>query len=321
MVGPVPAPCDTRHVDAGADLIRRLRAGEILILDGGVGTELQRRGVAMDSVAWCAIADRADREILRGVHADYIEAGADIITANTFSTARHVLEGAGLGDMTEEVNRAAVEIARQAADTADRPVVVAGSMSSMGPLDTESWAPTGDAVASSYREQAEILAAAGSDVLLLEMLVDRANASLIVEAASSTGLPLLLGWSASKDSAGGVGRYAGEVPREDDGWSFDRLMEWGATLDGAAAGIMHSESEVVVPALAVLRRHWSGPLMAYAETGRFIPPNWVFTEDCPPEDYAAVARQWAADAGVQIVGGCCGTTPAHIQAVSTALRS
>lgn len=82
-------------------LLERLRDGEVLILDGAIGTELQRRGVPMDSTAWCALASKSHPELLRQIHIDYIDAGADIITTNTFPTARHVLEPAGLDEETE----------------------------------------------------------------------------------------------------------------------------------------------------------------------------------------------------------------------------
>ncbi len=76
----------------------RLEAGDVLILDGAIGTELQRRGAAMDGMSWCAVATKTSPDLLCGLHEDYIRAGADVITTNSFSSARHVLEPAGLGD-------------------------------------------------------------------------------------------------------------------------------------------------------------------------------------------------------------------------------
>jgi S-methylmethionine-dependent homocysteine/selenocysteine methylase len=79
------------------DVQERLDAGEVLILDGAMGTELQRRGVPMDDVAWDAAALATHPDLVREVHEDYIKAGADVIITNTFATARHVLEPAGMG--------------------------------------------------------------------------------------------------------------------------------------------------------------------------------------------------------------------------------
>ena len=111
-------------------LQQRLDTGDIIILDGAIGTELQRRGVPMDDGAWCAVATRSHPDLLRQLHEDNIRAGADVITANTYSSARHMLEAAGFGDEVETINRRAVEIAREARDgAADGQVWIAGSIS------------------------------------------------------------------------------------------------------------------------------------------------------------------------------------------------
>jgi len=299
--------------------LERIRDGEILLLDGAIGTELQRRGAPMDSTAWCGLATHSHPEVLRQIHIDYIGAGADIITTNTFATGRHVLEPLGLGDEAETLDRTAVAIARQAIEaSAEREVLIAGSMSSMGPLDRSQSTPRGDAAEIGYGKQAETLAEAGVDVLVLEMLRDIANASLVIGAATAVGLPVLVGWSASSDEPGEVVPHRSEPYREHEQRSFDELMRLGAELGGDVAGIMHTAVEVTGPALEILNRHWSGPTMAYAETGRFEPPNWVFTEATAPEGYAAAARQWV-ETGVQVVGGCCGTTPSHVAAIRSAL--
>ena len=304
-------------------LLGRLLDGEVLILDGAIGTELQRRGVPMDSTAWCALASNSHPELLRQIHIDYIDAGADIITTNTFATARHVLEPAGVGEETEAINRTAVALARQAVEqTAEQSVLIAGSMSSMGPLDSSQSTPRGESVAASYREQAEILADAGADVLVAEMMVDMTNASLVIDAANDVKLPLMVGWSASSDDAGGVVTYRSEtsVYNKYESGSFDQLMMLGAELGGDISGLMHSDMDVTGPALEILAEHWNGPVMAYAETGHFEPPNWVFSDEASPSQYAEAARHWVG-AGVQIVGGCCGTTPEHIAAIKTALAN
>jgi methionine synthase I (cobalamin-dependent) len=95
-------------------LTKRLAAGEIIVLDGATGTELQRRGAAMDPAAWCAPATLHADRLLTEIHADYIDAGADVITANTFASSRLMLSGAGLAERTDEINRRAVATARPA---------------------------------------------------------------------------------------------------------------------------------------------------------------------------------------------------------------
>jgi S-methylmethionine-dependent homocysteine/selenocysteine methylase len=126
------------HGDAMGAIEAKLARGEVVILDGATGTELQRRGAPMDDAAWCALATMSHGELLRGVHEDYIRAGADVVTTNTFSAARHLLERAGHGARTPELYRRATELAREAvartAEAAGRPVAVAGSISTILPV-------------------------------------------------------------------------------------------------------------------------------------------------------------------------------------------
>src|SRR5450631_107416 len=105
---------------------RRLAGGEVVLLDGGTGTELEARGIPMDGAVWCGVAVLEHRDVVRMVHEDYIRAGAEIITANTFPSNRLALEPAGLGDRVTEINRRAVETALQARENAaECPVLVA----------------------------------------------------------------------------------------------------------------------------------------------------------------------------------------------------
>ena len=97
-------------------LDEKLAAGDVIVLDGGTGTEIARLGGEMNAAAWCAVANLTHPDTVRRVHESYLEAGADVIITNTFATCRHVLDGAGLGDETAAINRRAVELAREARD-------------------------------------------------------------------------------------------------------------------------------------------------------------------------------------------------------------
>ena len=90
------------------------KRGNILILDGGTGTELEKRGVPMDPGAWCGLAALEHADILKRIHLDYIFSGADVITTNTYSSSRHMLELSGLGEKFVEINKKAVEAAHSA---------------------------------------------------------------------------------------------------------------------------------------------------------------------------------------------------------------
>src|SRR5918996_3441217 len=152
------------------DVQERLDAGEIVILDGAMGTELERRGFPMDDVAWDAAAQATHPDLVREVHEDYIRAGADVITTNTFATARHVLEPAGMGERFRELNTRAVALAKEARENAaDGAVFVAGSISTMSAYDDHSYEPRAERARANYRQQAEVLAESGADVIALEM--------------------------------------------------------------------------------------------------------------------------------------------------------
>jgi homocysteine S-methyltransferase len=305
-------------------LTERLQAGEILLLDGGVSTEIRRRGVALDKNVWSGLATKTNPDEVRQVHEDYICAGAQIITANTYSTARHVLESINLGHEAKMLNLKSVQLAQQARDAvADEPVLIAGSMSSMPPLTSHREVAVDGQVESSYQELAESLVSAGVDLIIAEMMRDVENASMVIRAAVSTGLPVLIGFSAMI-ADNGVDVRSLRWKNTDDttrAHDFGEMVDQLKPLGGLAAGVMHTRVEDTAPALAVLRRHWSGPLLAYAETGKLILPDWIYEEVSSPAQYAAEIDGWIRDFGVQIVGGCCGTGPEHIRALRELLDS
>ena len=294
----------------------RLKNKEVILLDGGVSTEIQKRGVNMDDYVWSGIAHRTHPEITLQVHEDYIRAGAQVITANTYSTARHVLESINLGDQVRIINEEAVQLALKARDNAaDDEVWVAGSISSMAPFNNEEEVAVGESVESNYREIAEILAESGVDLFIVEMMRETENSILVIEAALSTGLPVWIGYSAmmADDGKRVINWRWKNVRSKPPTGDFEELIKATAHLGGDAAGIMHSQVRDIEPALEVLSRHWHGPKLAYAETGALEKPDWNFKEICTPKKYSEVLKDWVISHGVQILGGCCGTGPEHIR--------
>ena len=294
----------------------RLKNREIILLDGGVSTEIQKRGVSMDEDVWSGIAHRTHPEITLQVHEDYIRAGSQVITANTYSTARHVLERINLGDQVRSLNEEAVQLARKARDNAAADEVwVAGSISSMAPFNNEEEVAVGESVESNYREIAEILAESGVDLLILEMMRETVNSILVIEAALSTGLPVWIGYSAmmADDGKNVITWRWKNVKSKPPTGDFEELVKETVNLGLDAAGIMHSQVMDTEPALEVMSRHWHGPKLVYAETGKLEKPDWNFKEICTPEKYSEVLKNWVSSHGVQIVGGCCGTGPEHIR--------
>jgi homocysteine S-methyltransferase len=296
---------------------RRLTDGRVVLLDGATGTELQKRGASMSDGAWCALATASHPDLLRAIHEEYVRAGCDVITANTFASARHLMERAGHGDLTRDLLRRAVEIAREAVQrAADRPVAVAGSISTMRPVGkgTDQRDPEVDLAAipwaANLREAAESLAEAGADLLLLEMISDIEHGMLALEAARGTGLPVWLGLSAKR-------RGDTLVSYRDDGPAVRVLADHWTKQPVQALGIMHTSLSDMDEALDLLLGEATTPVMAYPEAGHFRSPDWTFTE-VDPETFARTAAGWA-QRGVRILGGCCGLGPSHIAALAQRL--
>lgn len=283
-----------------------LARGGTLVLDGGTGSELRRRGVPLDPAVWSALAPLTHYDVLRAIHADYIAAGADVVTTSTFATARFVLEAAGHGEDFSAINAAAFAAAREARDRSGREVAIAGSISCLPPrFDVHAY-PDERTESSAYRELAETLAEAGADLLLLEMMQETRHAPLACAAARTVGLPVWLGVSCR------VGAGDALV-----GFDFP-LVPLGATLDALlpfapdAIAVMHSPIAAVAPALHAIRARSGAPLGAYPEIG----DGSAATEAVTPAELAIQARA-CIDAGARIVGGCCGTHPEHIRALTS----
>ena len=292
-------------------LMGRLADGGLVVLDGGIGTEVQRRGGSLE--AWAALANVESPGLLSETHADFIAAGADVITANTFGCSGPRLAAFGIGGRAEELNRAAVALALDARDRADRPPVVAGAMTTVSHRG-----PQGDLMGEpedewALAEQARILADAGADVVLVEMLSDVARANVQLAAAASAGLPVWAGFSCGLNGAGEAA-LLGE-PDERFGESFRRIDL--SNVDVAL--VMHTTPEVIGRALGELRGVRRGPVGAYPHGGRYERPAWGFDPGFTPELVASYAGEWMTD-GCQIVGGCCGATPAHVAAIAAVVR-
>jgi homocysteine S-methyltransferase len=302
--------------NAYAQLKQRLDAGEILVLDGATGTELQRRGAPMDPAAWCGPATLHNDDLLTEIHSDYIRAGSDVITANTFASSRLMLGPAGYADRVGEINLRAVEAAlraREQTGTTDR-VAVAGSLSHMVPVAAGSATvdatkvPSNAEISDAFYELANILRDAGVDHIMLEMMYNPVRAKLALEAALSTGLPVWFGMSARRAADGRV-------------ITFDAFEEVAiATIAGLipthgvdAAGFMHTGAEIISEALAAARPYFVGPLMAYPDSGYFEMPDWRFVDTIEPNRLQEFFTEWLQH-GVRLIGGCCGLTITHVEA-------
>ena len=301
-------------------LWQRITAGERLLLDGAMGTELMRRGAPVEQKGWAVAALATHPHLVRAVHEDYLRAGADIHTTQTFSAARHVLEGAGLGDRFEELNRSAVALCREAIAKADdgRPRWIAGSVSTFAAGSSRDNLPPRDRLAADFAEQAALLCDCGVDLIALEMLYDVEVSIIALEAAASTGLPVMLGFTCIWGEDGRtVETCAAEMTSKGEHLALADALPpvLAAVPEGSrvVVAIMHSEFDVTDAALPVVRRLWDGPIAIYPNSGDYVMPHWLFDTVCAPEVFAQVAADWT-ERGVQIVGGCCGLGPDHIRA-------
>jgi S-methylmethionine-dependent homocysteine/selenocysteine methylase len=290
----------------------RLIAGEVVVIDGATGTELEARGVPMDDAAWCGVANLDYQDVVRDVHADYIRAGAAVVIANTFSTDRLRLGDAGIADRVEEANRNAVAAALEARALVGRlDVVVAASMSRAAAFGIDGVAQRVNraTLLDVYTQQANILAQAGADLIALEMISAPDHGEVALQAARSVGLPVWLGLSAERAPDGRIAAWqAPERP-------FDALVQALAAPDLGAILVMHTDVADVDDALESAFPHWSGPVGVYPHVGSFAAPSWQFDPSFTPADLVDHARRWV-ERGVRIVGGCCGLGPAFVEALS-----
>jgi S-methylmethionine-dependent homocysteine/selenocysteine methylase len=307
------------------DLQQRLDGGDVIILDGAVGTGLQNTGVPMHGIAWAAAALQTHPYTVRQLHETYVKAGVDVLTTNTYSSARHNLEPLGLGDLTAELNIRAVMLARDARDklARDRPVYIGGAVSNYGLVTgaeprrrvygtaQRRTAITAEQTQANLREQAETLAAAGVDFMLAESTGGMEHRKWVVQACLATGLPTWIGIKC---------RVEGDDPTPRVGYSSDVALDRGldelVSLGGKVINVFHSNVRSTDAALPIVREKWAGPIGVYPEAGRedYVDPNPdpLDKSDLTPAEFLDLARKWVQD-GVQIIGGCCGIGPEYIR--------
>lgn len=310
--------------------LSRLRRGDRFLLDGGTGSELQRRGVNVSKGAsvegglgaWSATAMEDAPELIRAIHEDYLRAGADLITANSYNTNRGILGRVGLAHKMEEFSRLAVDIARDARDRLAPEAFVAGSIAPTTRFpkgwDPERVAPT-DELRREWSDQVAVLVEAGADLVLIESMSGIFQLLPAVEAATRSGLPVFLGVHATPAGTMTNGETMEELVRslETEGHRVDAIL------------LMCSAPEAISATLPNLRAAFRGAVGAYANIGykragrpvRYPETQYhVFeTEENPPERYAEYGRRWL-NLGCQIIGGCCGTTPDHIAALRPVVK-
>ena len=291
-------------------LQRRLAAGETILMDGGMGSEIERRGL-ISPTTWSGGPMLTHPEAVREIHQEYIEAGAEIIITNTFGTGRDMLEVGGIEDKIVEANKLGIEAAVQARKNAgaEDSVVIAASVSTMRPKAQAEVPVPYEKALETYREQLGELAKGGPDVVVGEMLVRISDTLAVIDAAAELGLPVWVGLSLVRD---GDGLYLGIQDRH-GGETLQDAMDAIEGKDIAAVFIMHTPVDDTGPGLETVKENWSGTFGAYAHFPRSA-SSPSQPDAMAPDKYLEYAKGWS-EQGARIIGGCCGTRPDHIRAL------
>ncbi len=284
-----------------ASLRERLADPRPVLLDGPTGTELTRRGVSTDTPLWSADALVSAPRVVDQIHRDYVSAGAEIVTANTFRTHARNLSRLGGDGPARRLTRIAAQLARAAIGANGW---VAGSMAPLEDCYRPDLTPSCADLEREHRVMGEILATSGVDFILAETHPTIREAAAAAKAANEAGLPVMVSWACGRDS---------------------RLLS-GERLGDAVAAVLPFEplavlvnclpAEVAGEAVGqLMQAAGSVPVGVYANTGwADAEGRWTPGGSVDPAVYAELAGGWA-DRGARLVGGCCGTTPAHIAAL------
>jgi methionine synthase I (cobalamin-dependent)/5,10-methylenetetrahydrofolate reductase len=284
-----------------------------VLADGAMGTVLSARGVFINRCF--DELNLSDPNLIVAVHEEYLQAGAEILETNTFGANRFRLTRHGLGGKVEEINAAGVRLARQAVERLKErrtgEVWVAGAVGPLG-VRLEPLGKTGlDEARAAFAEQIAVLKKNGVDLLIIETMPALNEAREALEAAKTVApdLPVLVMVTVDDEGECLDGSSAAQAAA----W----LTEWGA---GAVGVNCSTGPATVLTAIEEMRKATTLPLAAMPNAGmpRAVEGRNIYL--CSPEYMASFARK-AIAAGVQIVGGCCGTTPNHIRAMRSAIRA
>ncbi|HTM01536.1 MAG TPA: bifunctional homocysteine S-methyltransferase/methylenetetrahydrofolate reductase [Candidatus Omnitrophota bacterium] len=286
--------------------LARLSEG-ILLADGAMGTFLYDKGIPFDR-SFDAL-NLAEPALIQSVHREYIRAGAEVIETNTFGANRFRLAAHGVTDPPRQVNRAGAQIARNAREEVGEPVFVAGAIGPLGkPVAPLGTIPRDEALAA-YREQAEGLVEGGVDLIIIETQTDLSEALLAVDAVRSvtSDLPLVVEMTYTEDGRTLHGTYPEDAVRA--------LSAKAVDVIGANCSVGPHELLEIVERYA---RKGARPIAVMPNAGLPRLVNGRFLYLSSPEYFADYAVRFA-EAGARLIGGCCGTTPAHIRRMRDAL--
>ena len=307
MGGVVLSPSNSLHanVEKNLEFIERLTSPNILMLDGAMGTELDKRGLMGRSEANLTIpADVVE------VHRAYVDAGAQAVITNTLTMNRVYIESHNIDVDLQAVNRMGVELARRAVDEGQ---YVLGNMSSTGKLLDPFGTHSEEDFEQAFGEQAELLSEAGVDAIAIETMFDLREALCALRACKQkTDLPVIVGIAYKTEEREGrtmMGASAADCAQ--------KLTDSGADVIGANCGDVDPTQMARI--IDLMRKETDLPILAEPNAGK---PKLIDGQtwfDMEPVPFAAGVGQ-CLDAGATIIGGCCGTTPDHIRAVADLIQ-
>jgi methionine synthase I (cobalamin-dependent)/5,10-methylenetetrahydrofolate reductase len=280
---------------------------QILVGDGAMGTLLGERGVGFGHPY--ARANLSHPDMVAGIHEEYLRAGASVIETNTFSANRYKLEIHDLEDCVRQVNAEGARLARKAADAAasDERALVLGAIGPLGRPLTPIGLVSTDEAREVFFEQAEALLEGGADALLFETFANLAELRLAYETVHTLGAPVLAYKTFVEDGETLAEGLPERAARE--------ISSWGAALTGANCTVGPQRMVGIVEQMSA----GAGPVAAFPNPGlpQLVGGSVRYNRDV--RHFAAYGVK-LAEAGARLIGGCCGTTPAHVHAVSEALR-
>ncbi|OYT71016.1 MAG: bifunctional homocysteine S-methyltransferase/methylenetetrahydrofolate reductase [Chloracidobacterium sp. CP2_5A] len=283
-----------------------LAAGGIHVFDGAMGTLLYAKGVYVNR-CYDEIS-LSNPALVQEVHREYVKSGAEIVQTNTFGANRPKLEAHGFQDRVQEINYKAAKLAREAVGPQ---VYVAGSIGPLG-IRIEPWGPTSFEEAKAFfREQAEALLDGGVDLIVLETFTDLTEIRQALAAVKelSPDTPVVAQMTVGEDGATGYGTASETFAK--------RLDEWGADVIGLNCSVGPKPMLEAIERVAALTEK---PLSAQPNAGMPQDLHGRKIYLCSPEYMAKYARR-LIQAGVRLIGGCCGTTPEHIKTLAAAVRA
>ena len=283
----------------------KLDNNKLVILDGAMGSELEKKGAQMDKNLWCGTCSVEFPELVKEVHQDYIEAGSDVITTNTYACTPISMKNYGMENSIKEFNKKSVQLGKKAIEDSKKKVALAGSVSASG-----SFYKLGlKAMIPGFNEQIKILTEEGVDLIILEAMSSQADiVQTMIECSAKVNIPVWLSISCVIDKKTnnlmlGYNDTVDEPPEVYE--DLEKSIKRFSTIHKGPILIAHSDIDVTGKAINVAKNNYNGTIGAYPNIGFYEKPHWKSDDNLSPEDYLNEVKSWVQN-GSQIVGGCCG---------------